>query len=118
MLKTHQKDNTPMIINSALTMWLWPTRQRARANLVLMRTCIRKKKTRSTSSSVCIYLACCKGKIIRFHQAYPETRKMIIKIRSIQAQILLILTKSRPALKEFTILAIKLHHVADHTLIN
>ena len=82
-----------------LTVWAWPTLQRAKVNLMLISTCSRKKKTRYKSSSVCIDLACCNGNNTLFHQAYPEMRKMIMKMRSIQAQIRFILTRSRPAFK-------------------
>jgi len=45
-----------------------------------------------------MYTAFCMGIMILFHHAYPETKKMTMKINSIQAQILLILTKSLPYL--------------------
>ena len=86
-------------MSSKLTIWAWPTLQRDKVNLMLINTCTRKKKTRYKSSLVCIYVACCRGSNALFHQAYPEMRKMIMKMRSIQAQIRFILTRSRPAFK-------------------
>ena len=99
MLRMDQKERIPIAISSKLTICPWPTLQRANVNLTLISTCIRKKKTRKRSRLVCIYMASFKGSNILFHQAYPEIRKMIMKIRSIQAQIRLILTRSRPLFK-------------------
>jgi hypothetical protein len=100
MLRIDQKDRMPITTSSKLTICPWPTLQRANVNLMLMSTCTRKKKTRNKSSLVCISMACCRGSNVLFHQAYPEIRKMIMKIRSIQAQIRLIFTRSRPRFKE------------------
>jgi hypothetical protein len=99
MLRTNQNDRMPITMSSKLTVCPWPTLQRAKANLMLISTCTRKKKTRYKSSFVCIYMACCRGSNVLFHQAYPEMRKMIMKMRSIQAQIRFILTRSRPLFK-------------------
>lgn len=68
MLRTKQKDRIPRAISSTLTSRLWPTLQRAKANLMLIRTWTRKKTTRNRSKSVCRYFACCSGiKILLYH---------------------------------------------------
>jgi hypothetical protein len=71
MLRINQKDSIPMAISSMLTSRLWPTLQRARANLMLIRAWTRKKTTRYKSSSTCRYLACCGGNKVLLYQAYP-----------------------------------------------
>jgi hypothetical protein len=96
MLRMNQKDRIPMAISSKLVSRPWPTLQRAREYLMLIRAWTRKKTTRYRSSSVCRYLACGRGNKVLLYQAYPDIRKMIMKMRSIQAQSLLILTSSRP----------------------
>jgi hypothetical protein len=99
MLRIVQNDRIPITMSSKLTACPWPTLQRAKVNLTLISTCIKKKKTRNRSRLVCMYIACCKGSNVLFHQAYPEMRKTIMKMRSIQAQIRFILTRSRPLFK-------------------
>lgn len=96
MLRMAPNDRMPIIMSSRLTVFSWPTLQRAKENLMLISTCTRKKKTRNISRLVWIYMASLKGSSILFHQAYPEMRKRIMKIRSIQALARFILTRSRP----------------------
>ncbi len=99
MLRIDQNEIMPITTSSKFTTCPWPTLRRANVNLMLISTCIRKKKTRNRSRLVCMYMACCKGSNVLFHQAYPEMRKTIMKIRSIQAQIRFILTRSRQLFK-------------------
>jgi len=93
MLRTNQKAPIPVASSSKFTISPCPTLQRAREKRMLIRECTRKKKTRIRSNSVCIDLAVRRGNRTPFHQAYPDIRKMIIKMRSIHADMRFILTK-------------------------
>ena len=92
----------PVASSSRFTICPCPTLQRAREKRMLISACIRKKKTRNRSSLVCIALAVRRGNRTSLYQAYPDIRKMIIKMRSIHAEMRFILTKILPNSKQFT----------------
>lgn len=100
-IRARIKDMIPMATRRKLTChpWPMPILQRASARRMLVNECTKKKKSMYRSSSVCRYLASCRERRTRLYQAYPDTMKMIMNMRSIHAEMRLILTRILPAFK-------------------